>query len=719
MSGGSPPAGTVYRYDILANGNCDVYNYTTSTLLASNQSTSQGLIALTGDIDAGIESDSDLQVLIDSSLASESYRNNVSIGFTGWDLMYGTLQPNFNQRLTLENTTLGSDIIAEVPFQFKTQVDLGDIDTSMTSYVTAEDESILVTDKVWTDVFLPRSTTNTGFFGGQDVLFDELKNEYTLEPSGTMEVLAQNNGLIEWQNMDMQAVIPDVKMSEFLLSIFKMFNLYVTVDPNNKTNLLVETRDEFYQNGTIRDWNKKLARDKRTTIKPLGLLTAKEFIYTYSEDDDYYNALYQNSIGYEYGRRRIETDNDFLNNTRDVAVVFSPTPLVNDNPSNRIIPKIYDSDDKEGVKPTEANIRILYYAGLITSTPSWDFKHKPIPPGNLPDTYFTNTFGEYPYAGHLDNPLTPTLDLNFGIPQKLFYTANAFTGTLQYTNANLFKVYHQAYLDEITNKDSKVLKGEFYLTPWDIEKLDFRDQILVDNAYWRINKINDYNPFKEGFTKVELIKALDVIQTDAEVFVLGGSGSTGGGTTPESHPTTGRKALRGQNMAHARNGNVKGRNNRIGDSSDAYKVLGDNNFIGEGTRNVTILGSDNYVASGLENVAIINSDGFEVFESNTTIIDGKLQWKYVDATTTYTAKDREFVLADASSAAFTVTLPAVGVSENVWINVKKIDSSVNIVTVSPGASGLIDGAATKTLTTQYDAVDLYCDGSNWFIRSSH
>lgn len=113
-------------------------------------------------------------------------------------------------------------------------------------------------------------------------------------------------------------------------------------------------------------------------------------------------------------------------------------------------------------------------------------------------------------------------------------------------------------------------------------------------------------------------------------------------------------------------------------------------------------------------MVIINSDSQVVTESNTTIIDGKLQWRYVDVTTTHTASDREFVLADATSAAFTVTLPTL--ASDLWVNIKKVDATANAITITAGASGFIDGAATQTLNSQYEAVDLYCDGSNWYIR---
>lgn len=84
----------------------------------------------------------------------------------------------------------------------------------------------------------------------------------------------------------------------------------------------------------------------------------------------------------------------------------------------------------------------------------------------------------------------------------------------------------------------------------------------------------------------------------------------------------------------------------------------------------------------------------------------------VSKTTTYTAASGELVLADASGGAFTVTLPAV--ASGATCTVKKTDSSINAVTVSP-ASGTIDGAATVRLTAQNASFDLMSDGTNWFI----
>jgi len=70
------------------------------------------------------------------------------------------------------------------------------------------------------------------------------------------------------------------------------------------------------------------------------------------------------------------------------------------------------------------------------------------------------------------------------------------------------------------------------------------------------------------------------------------------------------------------------------------------------------------------------------------------------------------VLVDSSGGAATITLPA-PVSGKI-VHIKKIDSSVNAVTISP-PSGTIDGAASESLLTQYDSLSIVSDGTNFFL----
>ena len=73
------------------------------------------------------------------------------------------------------------------------------------------------------------------------------------------------------------------------------------------------------------------------------------------------------------------------------------------------------------------------------------------------------------------------------------------------------------------------------------------------------------------------------------------------------------------------------------------------------------------------------------------------------------------ILADATAGALTVTLPPAASSRGAMIVTKKTDVSANAVTVAGDGSDTIDGAASVSLASQYDAVTVACDGSGWWI----
>lgn len=74
-----------------------------------------------------------------------------------------------------------------------------------------------------------------------------------------------------------------------------------------------------------------------------------------------------------------------------------------------------------------------------------------------------------------------------------------------------------------------------------------------------------------------------------------------------------------------------------------------------------------------------------------------------------------YVLCDATSSPFTVTLPAATARKR--LHIKKIDSSANAVTISPSGLDTIEGLTFVTLPTQYKSYTLYSNGtSTWYIE---
>jgi hypothetical protein len=110
---------------------------------------------------------------------------------------------------------------------------------------------------------------------------------------------------------------------------------------------------------------------------------------------------------------------------------------------------------------------------------------------------------------------------------------------------------------------------------------------------------------------------------------------------------------------------------------------------------------------------------------NTTLaINGSLSIKsrLVKSATTLALSDYA-VLANASSAAFTITLPAVsstaGACNGMILFIKKTDSSANAVTVAASGTDTIEGSGSVALKKQYDSLMLLSNNSSggheWFI----
>lgn len=92
---------------------------------------------------------------------------------------------------------------------------------------------------------------------------------------------------------------------------------------------------------------------------------------------------------------------------------------------------------------------------------------------------------------------------------------------------------------------------------------------------------------------------------------------------------------------------------------------------------------------------------------------------YVKKTTTYTALATDDVItADATGAAFTVTLPSAIPNLGKVFRIKRLNAAANAVTVDTTSAQTIDGAASKALNTQFAALSVVSDGANWHILST-
>jgi len=83
-------------------------------------------------------------------------------------------------------------------------------------------------------------------------------------------------------------------------------------------------------------------------------------------------------------------------------------------------------------------------------------------------------------------------------------------------------------------------------------------------------------------------------------------------------------------------------------------------------------------------------------------------------TSDYSPTSGDFtILADGTSNAITINLPLCTASNRQLYNIKKIDSTVNKITVDPSGAELIDNDSTVVISSQWNNIFIQCDGVKW------
>ena len=323
--------------------------------------------------------------------------------------------------------------------------------------------------------------------------------DFVLKPDSTFGSKLLTTELSVGDDIETRLVVPQkIKQSDLFSSIIKRFNLYIDYDQIDDKKLIIETRDTF-----LTDERENLEhlvdRSKDYNIKPMGALNSGRFVFKDKLDKDNLNDTYNKVNDEVYGQLILDVQNDFLNADKTITTIFAPTPLETFTGENdRVLSSMRFVDKDNKPANATAKIRLLYWGGLLDTQKTWRLG---IP--SLGGASYT----QYPYAGHLDNPYDPTFDLNWFVPKQLYYDFSYGNKlTLSYSNNNCYNVYWKKYIEEITDKNSKILECNLALRPYDYQELNFRKNYYIDGSYWRLLKVEDFDAMSEDTTKCIFLK---------------------------------------------------------------------------------------------------------------------------------------------------------------------------------------------------------------------
>jgi hypothetical protein len=612
---------------------------------------------------------------------------------------------------------------------------------SLNNSYTIPVSNVLAGEQLTFEIGLRVVNSNTSLHWVDASVIDAIMTPQLNYTSLKLSANISSNTLSVGTLLNMNQFVPDkIKQKDFVKSIFQMFNLYVEIDTNNANTLILKTRDDFYDSGVEKDWTYKLAKDKEQILNFLPELSSKKLILSYKQDKDEPNVTYYDTTREIYGQVEYVFDNEYVKGIDTKELIFSPSPI-GQTIFGAYVPIVAGSAPK-------TNLRILYDGGMKSCSQY-----------TIIDSGSAGLYGilEYPLLHHYDDALNPTLDINFALCDFMYY--DDYTPT----DNNLYNSYWRRTISQINT--GKMLIAYFNLKEDDIQKLKLNDKIRIDNSWWSINKIIDYDANNKQLTKVELLS------TDSEIdfapFI----------TKKPIKPHGGFAAVYTEvNKTITDNSNlvgigadviIKGKNNIVmpnvkavieGDGfvvseNGIYKGANGVNVNGENYANANLTFTDdrNHSTNGFDliestdggsllqsfrKMTPTNSEyGFEGYKTkysstkvqvyadnnlnteqvkNNFIHKCSITFPYVSKTANYTFTDFDY-LVDCTANSFNVFLPtAVGKEGRVYV-IK--NSGVGIVTLDASGTETIDGALTLTLATKV-CYTVASDGANWIILNS-
>lgn len=406
--------------------------------------------------------------------------------------------------------------------------------------------------------------------------------------------------LVRGSNVDISQFIPrKIKQRDIISAIKNRYNMLFVPDPTNDRNIIVKTRDKYYNDGLEWDWTDKFAEDQPNNITFLNNDVKQRQVYKYKEDKDIINASYQGEFVETYGQTSILLDNEYTVGTDERVLMYSPTPSVNSG-IGVPLPSI------NGISP-DCNIRVLLHNGVGTVA-VYPFYDDLLP--NSAQLAYVTTHNK---TGMFDSDEFPNFSILYNAPKVLFH------GSQKSQTTNY--LYNLHYKQELTTiNEGKKLVGYFDLTEGDFQKLSKQLDwkiFIQDNGWFFISKIHGYNSGKRTLTKVDLITADEKTRLKyVKAEIVSPTTVLSGSTVLTAFF---ERVARSTNIVIGQDVTIDGKYNYV--AANKVKILGDQNNIL--SSDILVMGSNNTVGPGLTGSRIIGNDG-RISNPNAFVIEPNL-----------------------------------------------------------------------------------------------
>ena len=366
------------------------------------------------------------------------------------------------------------------------------------------------------NVTIPANTTaNIGFVITQDI--SVLQTQFSILSGATVQWTCLENpqsiGVL-----DMRTALPaDVKQSDLLQDLQKMFNLYFYQSPLDPKLIYIEPFTSFY-NTTRLDWSQKSDENAEMTVLMGDPSSKKRYVFKYADGGDALGKLYQSEFKEGYGSRIYDSGN--YNRSGDQVVDLKAKTLIPAQyTTNLIAGRGFDTEGNGNPRSLQLGYRLALHSGYVQPNntglnPTFLFYYGQVYNNSVPSSVI-NVASAISLATHLENPYDTSasgnFDLSFGIPRRIFYRTYDVSGNpMSYNNNNLFNNFWNGYIFELTSQQAMTVECTMLLTSTDIATLDFRKLIYWKGINWRLLEIKDYAVGQSTLCRVTMRRVLPI-----------------------------------------------------------------------------------------------------------------------------------------------------------------------------------------------------------------
>lgn len=322
----------------------------------------------------------------------------------------------------------------------------------------------------------------------------------------------------------------NIKQIDILSSIAKKFDLVFIPDTTNPNVIKIEPYDYYMGTGIIYDWTPKMSWDKGFTVEPALNYIESNLNLTDLEDGDEGNRIFKNQTNRIYGQNFVYNPTDFKSQEKKIETVFSPE-LVRSWDSNISLPlginyaAANETDSFGQVRWSYTGVKtkpkLFYWLGgqnpflntvnqVYPITNNYNTYTVKIAPSNYTGTS-SNSYSVIPVISHtMPMGLSDQNKINNDSISILFNSELPVNVGIQtyntYTEQDMYQMFYQNRITNLYNPNTRFISGYFNLKYSDIQNLNWNDIIKINEQYFTINKVIDYNLTNRELTKVELIQ---------------------------------------------------------------------------------------------------------------------------------------------------------------------------------------------------------------------